>query len=388
MAVTECLRVVIKKQREGAALPGVVILTDCRALVQAFGGSRSEGVGEVVLLADYLLKKEGVQTVVQWIPSHVGVLSNEIADGLGNEGNMETTNSVRRKEWLSSTPKHILLYEALGWTPPVFGHLPLIVNPDGTKLSKRQGDVNIDHYKTQGYFPQAVINYITSIGGGFDQDTLGMTLEQMEKSFDVSRIRTNPGRLDPIWLTEANRQLLREQAWSASSGHQVRLAGQVRDLVIAQFGHRFECSELQDQVLSDDYILAIVRWSLQDDRTSVISDFVKPELDYLWVPPSQSALSQLVKVDKSAESILEAFLDWLEKRQVEASFETDLIGQLRGFIKDQRLESKKFFQLARLALTGSQQGAPLAETLSIIGRDNVLVRLRTAVDFLKGYNPH
>ncbi|GFO14598.1 ribonuclease h [Plakobranchus ocellatus] len=86
MAVTECLCVVIGKQREGAALPGLVILTDCRALVWALGGSGSEGVGEAVLLADYLLKTEGVRTVVQWIPSHVGVLGNEIADGLANEG--------------------------------------------------------------------------------------------------------------------------------------------------------------------------------------------------------------------------------------------------------------------------------------------------------------
>ncbi|GFO13692.1 ribonuclease h [Plakobranchus ocellatus] len=86
MAVTECLRVVIEKQWKGAALPGVVIVTDCRALVRALGGSGSEGVGEAVLLADYLLKTEGVRTVVQWIPSHAGVFGKEIADGLANEG--------------------------------------------------------------------------------------------------------------------------------------------------------------------------------------------------------------------------------------------------------------------------------------------------------------
>ncbi|GFO04055.1 RNA-directed DNA polymerase from [Plakobranchus ocellatus] len=86
MAVTECLQVVIENQRKGAALPGMVIFTDCRALVQALGGSGSEGVGEAVLLADYLMKTEGVRTVVQWIPSHVGVLGNEIADGLANNG--------------------------------------------------------------------------------------------------------------------------------------------------------------------------------------------------------------------------------------------------------------------------------------------------------------
>ncbi|GFO23585.1 Pol-like protein [Plakobranchus ocellatus] len=86
MAVTECLRVVIEKQREEAALPGVVVFTGCRALVQVLGGSRSEGVGGAVLLADHLQKTEGMWTVVQWLPSHVGVLGNEIADGLANEG--------------------------------------------------------------------------------------------------------------------------------------------------------------------------------------------------------------------------------------------------------------------------------------------------------------
>ncbi|GFN75861.1 RNAse h [Plakobranchus ocellatus] len=74
-AVTECLKVVIEKQREGAALPGVAILTDCRALVQALGGSRSENVGEAVLIADYLLKTEGVQTTVLWISFSTSVFS-------------------------------------------------------------------------------------------------------------------------------------------------------------------------------------------------------------------------------------------------------------------------------------------------------------------------
>ncbi|GFO07949.1 mannose receptor, c type 1a [Plakobranchus ocellatus] len=96
MAARECLRVVIEKQRERAALPGVVIFTDCRALVQALGGSRSEYVDGAVLLADYMQKTEGVQTVVQWLPSHLGVLGRWTSKR-GKVTATETTNSVGAK---------------------------------------------------------------------------------------------------------------------------------------------------------------------------------------------------------------------------------------------------------------------------------------------------
>ncbi|GFN92816.1 RNAse h [Plakobranchus ocellatus] len=101
MVVTECLPVIIEKQWEGAALPGAVILTDCRALVQALGDSGSESVREAVLLADYLLKTEGVQTMVQWIPSHNRGPQQRDSRRTSQRGKVnatatETTNSVRR----------------------------------------------------------------------------------------------------------------------------------------------------------------------------------------------------------------------------------------------------------------------------------------------------
>ena len=72
-----------------------------------------------------------------------------------------------------STPKHLMLYDALGWKPPEFGHLPLIMNADGTKLSKRQGDVHLEDFKAKGYFADAVANFITLSGGGFhDRDVI------------------------------------------------------------------------------------------------------------------------------------------------------------------------------------------------------------------------
>lgn len=77
---------------------------------------------------------------------------------------MRITHVLRGEEWLSSTPKHILLYKALGWTPPLFAHLPLLLNPDGSKLSKRSGDVHVEQYIAKGYLPEAVDNFVALLG--------------------------------------------------------------------------------------------------------------------------------------------------------------------------------------------------------------------------------
>jgi glutamyl/glutaminyl-tRNA synthetase len=77
---------------------------------------------------------------------------------------MEITHVLRGEEWLSSTPKHLLLYKALGWKPPLFAHLPLLLNPDGSKLSKRSGDVHVESYIQKGYLPEAIDNFVALLG--------------------------------------------------------------------------------------------------------------------------------------------------------------------------------------------------------------------------------
>lgn len=85
---------------------------------------------------------------------------------------MKITHVLRGVEWQSSTIKHLLIYRAFGWTPPKYAHLPLIMNADGTKLSKRQGDIQIEHYRKTGVQPRALINYIRLAGGGFEKEII------------------------------------------------------------------------------------------------------------------------------------------------------------------------------------------------------------------------
>lgn len=142
------------------------------------------------LLDDYvLLKGDGFPTY------H---LANVIDDHL-----MGTTHVIRGEEWLSSTPKHLLLYRAFGWTPPEFAHLPLLLNPDRSKLSKRQGDVAVEDYLANGYLPEALINFVALLGWNPSDEKEIYGLQELVDAFELKDVNSagavfNREKLD--WL--------------------------------------------------------------------------------------------------------------------------------------------------------------------------------------------
>lgn len=142
---------------------------------------------------------------------------------------MQISHVLRGVEWQISTPKHIMMYRlvlvykflfltlinkfyrAFSWNPPSFGHLPLLLNADGTKLSKRQGDIKIKYYRDEGIFPLALINFIVSSGGGFEKDLeRGVkpkcyTIDELVQQFKIENINSHSGKLKPDRLFEFNR---------------------------------------------------------------------------------------------------------------------------------------------------------------------------------------
>ncbi|MBU1036990.1 glutamate--tRNA ligase [Patescibacteria group bacterium] len=111
-------------------------------------------------------------------------LANVVDDNL-----MGITHVIRGEEWLPSTPKHILLYRALGWTMPQFAHLPLLLNPDRSKLSKRQSDVSVEDYLDKGYLPEALLNYVALLGWHPKDDKEIFSLKNLIKHFDLQRVQ-------------------------------------------------------------------------------------------------------------------------------------------------------------------------------------------------------
>ena len=147
--------------------------------------------GDVKVVSDnlddqVLLKSDGFPTY------HLGVV---VDDHL-----MKISHVIRAEEWLSSTPKHILLFEAFDWTPPIFAHVPILRNPDRSKLSKRKNPVWASWYLKQGYLPEAVLNYLALMGWSHPEQKEIFSLDEFVKVFDLKDVKSVGPAFDPVKL--------------------------------------------------------------------------------------------------------------------------------------------------------------------------------------------
>ena len=124
---------------------------------------------------------------------------------------MEISHVTRGDEWLPSFPKNILLYEAFGWTPPKFIHLPLILNKEGGKLSKRHGDVFVENYRDRGYLPEAIINFCALLGWHPKNDSEILSLSELENEFSLNGLGASPAIFDVEKLDYYNGYYLRKK---------------------------------------------------------------------------------------------------------------------------------------------------------------------------------
>ena len=168
--------------------------------------------GEIVFANDpqddfVILKSDGYPTY------HFAVVVDDHA--------MEITDVLRGDEWLASFPKHIMLYDALGYTAPVFTHLPLILGPDHKKLSKRHGDTAFSAFRREGYLPEAMFNFLGLIGWALDDKTEIIDREEFVRNFTLDRINKSPAIFDFEKLRWMNGYYIR----SASGREAQRLRG-------------------------------------------------------------------------------------------------------------------------------------------------------------------
>lgn len=274
---------------------------------------------------------------------------------------MRITHVLRGVEWQVSTTKHLLLYKALGWTPPRFGHLPLILNADGSKLSKRQGDIQLEHYKESGIYPLALLNYIIQSGGGFDIDpseksTLHTLTELVEK-FDLSRINVHSSRLNPVLLNDLNQAEIKSKLSDPQETE--KLVKEVRELVTKAYPEHVKSLDLDET-----HIQTILQWSCS--RINSLHDLVDGRFAFLWVLP------RLVNSEAITVPVIESLAQKLEKE----NFTKDSLHQfLKDFSKSNKLSFGDLMKGLRGALSGLKEGPGVAEMMEILGKRSTIQRI-------------
>lgn len=286
-------------------------------------------------------------------------LANIVDDHL-----MAISHVLRADEWLSSTPRHILLYQALNWQPPRFAHLPMILGPDRAKLSKRHGATTIMDYKEQGYLPQAVINFLVLLGWSLDDKTELLSREELIKHFSLGRVSKTAAIFDKRKLEWMNGVYLRQ----LSPGEFVRQATAFLDRDLPTSVKR---------PLSGSYVGQIM--PLLQERSKTLAEV--PQLasffffDELQYDPSLLLSSGLDA--KSATQAIEIALQRLEAAKAWGA--SSLEGILRPLTAELSLSTGEFFGLLRVATTGRTAAPPLFQTMAVLGKERCLKRLTAAL---------
>ncbi|KAK0087487.1 hypothetical protein PV325_000928 [Microctonus aethiopoides] len=280
---------------------------------------------------------------------------------------MKITHVLRGVEWQISTPKHIELYNAFGWRPPHYAHLPLILNTDGSKLSKRQGDIRVDSFREDGIFPLALLNYITQAGGGFNREPGVITCwsyEELIKQFDVKRINVNSSKLHYENLLELNR--LEIQKLLNDDDNAKLMVEKVRRLLVEAFPQHANNGSLQ---LDDNHILTILKWA--HNRMTRLNDLVDKNLAFLWIMPDIESFDIDPKELESLK-VLKNELDIVNNSE----FNHDMLSRyLKKFASDSKIKFPSFMKFLRKVLSGLDHGPSVAEMMDMLGKDKTLDRL-------------
>jgi glutamyl-tRNA synthetase len=297
-----------------------------------------------------LLKSDGYPTY------HLGVV---VDDRL-----MEISHIMRGDEWLSSVPKHVLLYNAFGWEMPVFAHLPLILAPTGKgKLSKRHGGVEIRDFRSQGYLAEAMVNYLARLGWSYDDKTEMFSRDELVRYFDLSGVNNSPARFSYERLEWMNGYYIRQLDPDDLAGRMVPF------MDAAGYG-----------VTAADMLPVV---PLIQERLKNLSE--APEwTGFLFDKDLKYDPELLVGKKMSETESLAALRQARERLNSLDSFDAEATEQsMRALATDLGLKAGPLFGIIRIAVTGKRVAPPLFETMAVLGKETTLARMDQGVGILE-----
>jgi glutamyl-tRNA synthetase len=274
---------------------------------------------------------------------------------------MKITHILRGEDLLSSTPRQIRVYQAMGVKVenyPIFAHLPFVMGTDNAKLSKRNGEVSIAWYRERGFLPEAICNYLALLGWSPGDDRENVTLSELAELFDVSRVNASPARFDMKKLEAINGEKIR--ALSIDELLERSLPFLKSSKVITGTQDELEVIRkalplIQERIITLSEVVGMVSFLFGEDVV-VAEDEAKKISDEV----SRATL-------KAAKEVLELVSEWSE-----ISIESALRGEL---IEKMGLKPRVAFTPVRIAVTGSHISPPLFESLALLGKTRTLRRI-------------
>ncbi|XP_070538154.1 nondiscriminating glutamyl-tRNA synthetase EARS2, mitochondrial-like [Ptychodera flava] len=288
---------------------------------------------------------------------------------------MQISHVLRGLEWLTSVGKHIQLYKAFDWTIPQFAHLPLLMNKDGTKLSKRQNDISVDYLQKAGHVPKIILNLITFCGSGFEDNRKIRTLSQMIQEFELDRVSQHSAVLDMDMLNYISQQEIRTKCENPEG--MSKLANEVHWLVKDKYPD--SVSE-NPHIVEDHYLQNIIK--VRKFHINRLSELVSDSYRYLWVSPNVR-LQDLQSFSQHPEKVLDFLYQKLQGIDDDCWNEDQLKTELKSLKKLKNDDFPPFPQIMkimRLSLTGLKEGPAIVEILEMLMKSEVLKRIEKMLD--------
>lgn len=290
---------------------------------------------------------------------------------------MQISHVVRAPEWIPSTPRHILIHQALGWDLPEYVHVPLILGKDKSKLSKRHGAASALEYRDQGILPEAIFNFLALLGWSPGDDTEVMSKEEIIERFSIDRILKSPAVFDNEKLTWMNGVHIRQM----STDDLLERVAPVLEKPEAEGGLPDSVSRPIDRgYLGKLLPLVHERLKTLNDATEALSFFFAQDIhpDVGALPGRKSDPETALRSLESSLEVLQA-IEPFEPEHMEAEF--------RALAEKLELKPGPLFTPVRVAVTGSSMAPPLFDTIAAIGRERVVSRVENAINLLKTASP-
>ena len=282
-------------------------------------------------------------------------LANVVDDHL-----MGVTHVIRGEEWITSTPKHVMLYGCFGWDMPVFAHLPLLRNADKSKVSKRKNPVSISYYREAGYLPDALLNFLGTMAFTFEDEREIFSLEDFVEHFRLERVALGGPVFDMAKLLWLNGRYLREK----------RSAEDFRNY-------------LREQLFSDDYLDQVV--PLIRERVEKSEDLVS-YAGYLFSGQVEVDPAKLVMKKRTKKETLRIYEELVERIDALYDFSVaNIESTLKAFCVEKESSPRELFMPIRFMVTGKKATPPIFETMEVLGRERVRTRMRAAIAAFKAY---